>query len=49
MAADTGSLWWAGSRLYMHVITQHVQARESYFALLGRYAISGDYETGPMT
>lgn len=33
----------------MHVITQHVQARESYFALLGRYAISGNYETGPMT
>ncbi|XOV85249.1 MAG: acyl-CoA dehydrogenase family protein [bacterium] len=33
----------------MHVITQHVQAREAYFALLGRYAISGEYETGPMT
>jgi len=33
----------------MHVITQHVQGRESYFGLLGRYAISGDYETGPMT
>ncbi len=33
----------------MHVITQHVQARESYFALLGRYAISGEYELGPMT
>jgi alkylation response protein AidB-like acyl-CoA dehydrogenase len=33
----------------MHVITQHVQARESYYGLLGRYAISGDYETGPMT
>lgn len=33
----------------MHVITQHVQGRESYFGLLGRYAISGDYETGPMS
>ena len=33
----------------MHVITQHVQARESNFALLGRYAISGEYELGPMT
>jgi alkylation response protein AidB-like acyl-CoA dehydrogenase len=33
----------------MHVITQHVQAREAYFGLLGRYAISGQYETGPMT
>ena len=33
----------------MHVITQHVQAREAYFGLLGRYAISGAYETGPMT
>lgn len=33
----------------MHVITQHVQAREAYFALLGRYAITGEYETGPMT
>ena len=33
----------------MHVITQHVQGRESYFGLLGRYAISGHYETGPMT
>jgi len=33
----------------MHVITQHVQARESYYGLLGRFAISGEYETGPMT
>lgn len=33
----------------MHVITQHVQGRESYFGLLGRYAISGNYETGPMS
>ena len=33
----------------MKVITQHVQARESYFALLGRFAISGEYELGPMT
>ncbi len=33
----------------MHVITQHVQGRESYFGLLGRYAISGQYETGPMS
>lgn len=33
----------------MQVITQHVQARESHFALLGRYAVSGDYETGPMS
>ncbi|MDE0757327.1 MAG: hypothetical protein OSB45_04130 [Pseudomonadales bacterium] len=33
----------------MHVITQHVQGRESYFGLLGRYAITGHYETGPMT
>ena len=33
----------------MHVITQHVQGRESNYALLGRYAISGEYELGPMT
>ncbi len=33
----------------MHVVTQHVQARESYYGLLGRYAITGEYETGPMT
>ena len=33
----------------MHVMTQHVQAREAYYALLGRYAISGEYELGPMT
>ena len=33
----------------MHVITQHVQGREAYFGLLGRYALSGDYEIGPMT
>ncbi len=33
----------------MHVITQHVQAREAYFALLGRYELSGEYEIGPMT
>lgn len=33
----------------MHVITQHVQGRESYFALLGRYALTGHYEIGPMT
>ena len=33
----------------MHVITQHVQARESYYGLLGRYAISGEYELTPMT
>ncbi len=32
----------------MHVITQHVQARESYFAALGRYQLSGTYELGPM-
>ena len=33
----------------MHVITQHVQGRETYFGLLGRYFLTGDYETGPMT
>ena len=33
----------------MHVITQHVQGREAYFGLLGRYALSGNYEIGPMT
>jgi alkylation response protein AidB-like acyl-CoA dehydrogenase len=33
----------------MHVITQHVQGREAYFGLLGRYAMSGEYEIGPMT
>lgn len=33
----------------MHVITQHVQARETYFALLGRYELNGEYEIGPMT
>lgn len=33
----------------MHVITQHVQARESYYGLLGRYAISGEYEITAMT
>ena len=33
----------------MHVITQHVQARESYYGLLGRYAISGAYEITAMT
>jgi len=33
----------------MHVMTQHVQAREAYYALLGRYALSGEYELGPMT
>ncbi len=33
----------------MHVITQHVQAREAHFGLLGRYAITGDYEFGPMS
>lgn len=33
----------------MHVITQHVQGREAYFGLLGRYALSGKYEIGPMT
>ena len=33
----------------MHVITQHVQGREAYFGLLGRYAITGEYEVGPMT
>jgi alkylation response protein AidB-like acyl-CoA dehydrogenase len=33
----------------MHVITQHVQGREAYFALLGRHQITGNYEIGPMT
>ena len=33
----------------MHVITQHVQAREAHYNLLGRYLISGDYEFGPMS
>ena len=33
----------------MHVITQHVQGREAYFGILGRYALSGKYELGPMT
>ena len=33
----------------MRVITQHVQARQSYYAALGRYAISGQYELGPMS
>ncbi|MEM7116887.1 MAG: acyl-CoA dehydrogenase family protein [Chloroflexota bacterium] len=32
----------------MHVITQHVQARELYFGMLGRYAITGKYEPGGM-
>ena len=33
----------------MHVITQHVQGREAYFGILGRYALSGKYELSPMT
>ncbi len=33
----------------MHVITQHVQAREAHYGLLGRFAISGEYELGPMS
>jgi len=33
----------------MHVITQHVQGRENYFALLGRHQMTGKYEIGPMT
>ncbi|NKB98301.1 MAG: hypothetical protein GKR90_07395 [Pseudomonadales bacterium] len=33
----------------MHVITQHVQGREAYFALLGRHQMTGHYEIGPMT
>lgn len=33
----------------MHVITQHVQGRETYFALLGRHQMTGKYEIGPMT
>ena len=32
----------------MHVITQHVQGRETYFAAMGRYLLSGEYELGPM-
>ena len=33
----------------MHVITQHVQAREAHFNLVGRYLISNEYERGPMS
>ncbi len=33
----------------MRVITQHVQAREAFYSMLGRYAISGKYEYGPLT
>ena len=33
----------------MHVITQHVQAREAFVGLVGRYLITGDYTPGPMT
>jgi alkylation response protein AidB-like acyl-CoA dehydrogenase len=33
----------------MHVITQHVQAREEHFNLVGRYLISNEYERGPMS
>ena len=32
----------------MHVITQHVQGREAYFAALGRHQLTGHYELGPM-
>ena len=32
----------------MHVITQHVQGREAYFAALGRFRMTGKYELGPM-
>jgi len=33
----------------MHVITQHVQARESHYNLVGRHLITGNYEKGPMS
>jgi alkylation response protein AidB-like acyl-CoA dehydrogenase len=33
----------------MHVMTQHVQARESHFNLVGNYLISKDYSFGPMS
>ena len=33
----------------MHVITQHVQAREAHFNLVGKYLISKEYELGPMS
>ena len=33
----------------MNVITQHVQGREAYFAILGRHELTGNYEIGPMT
>ena len=33
----------------MHVITQHVQAREAHFNLVGKYLISNEYERGPMS
>ena len=32
----------------MHVITQHVQAREAHFNLVGKYLISKNYSFGPM-
>ena len=32
----------------MHVITQHVQGREAYFAALGRHQLTGHYEISPM-
>lgn len=32
----------------MHVMTQHVQSREGYFAALGRHQLTGHYEIAPM-
>lgn len=33
----------------MHVITQHVQAREAHYNLVGKYLMSNEYSTGPMS
>jgi alkylation response protein AidB-like acyl-CoA dehydrogenase len=33
----------------MHVITQHVQAREAHYNLVGRHLITHEYEKGPMS
>ena len=32
----------------MHVITQHVQGRMSYYSLVGRFFLGHDFEPGPL-
>ena len=32
----------------MHVITQHAQARETFYGAIGRYTLSGEYDKGPL-